>query len=97
MHYMALSLSKYVNRAAMMRGVGGFLVTHFKTCIVTVTVTLQVCKMGVARKMNIPYMALSLSKYVNRAVMMREAGGFLVTHSADLQRYSRKSLSHSKK
>ena len=71
---MVLCLLKYVNRAAMMRGVGAFLVTHFKTCIVTVTVTLQVCKMGAARKINIPYIALSLSKYANKAVMMREAG-----------------------
>lgn len=43
------------------------------------------------------YMYLSLSKYVNRAAMMRGVVEFLVTHFADLQSYSRcKSLIHSK-
>ena len=32
---------------------------------------------------------LSLSNYVNRAEMMTEVGGFLVTHHANLQSYSR--------
>ena len=36
---------------------------------------------------SIHYMTLSLSNYVNRAAMMREVGGFLVTHFADLQSF----------
>ena len=55
---------------------------------------MQVCKMGAAGKTNIHYMAQSLSKYVNMAVTMREVGGFLVTHSAELSRFT--SLSHLK-
>ena len=41
--------------------------------------------MGAAGKKNIHYMTQSLSKYVNMAAMMREVGGILVTHSAELQ------------
>ena len=34
-------------------------------------------------------MVLFLSKYDNRAAMLREVGGLLVTHFADLHSYSR--------
>ena len=42
-----------------------------------------------AGKTNMCYMALSSSKYVNKAEMMRELGRSLVIHCADLQSYSR--------
>ena len=71
-HYMALSLSKCVKSAAMIEEVGGFLVTHFPALQRYSRCTSAGLQNNSDRKDEHNYMALSLSKYVNMAAMIRE-------------------------